>query len=77
LFKIAGEHALAERFRNCLKKTVVAAIGSTTQRSLEELGVKVDVVPREYTIEAMMEVLVHYMQKNDGKWMDGKGSKVG
>lgn len=61
LFKIAGEHVLAEKFRDCLGKRVVAAIGTTTQRSLEELGVKVDVVPKEYTIEAMMDALARYM----------------
>jgi len=68
LFKIAGEHVLAEKFKNSLEKTVVAAIGSTTQGSLEELGIKVDVVPKEYTIEAMMEALVRYMQKNNARW---------
>lgn len=68
LFKIAGEHALTEKLMNSLKKTIVTAIGSTTQRSLEELGVKVDVVPKEYTIEAMMKALVHYLQKNHARW---------
>lgn len=68
LFKIAGEHVLAEKFKNSLQKTIVTAIGSTTQGSLEELGIKVDVVPKEYTIEAMMEALVRYMQKNNARW---------
>ena len=67
LFKIAGEHVLVEKFKNSLQKTIVTAIGSTTQGSLEELGIKVDVVPKEYTIEAMMEALVRYMQKNN-RW---------
>ena len=61
LFKIADEHAPSKKFRDCLEKTVVVAIGPTTQRSLEELGVKVDVVPNEYTIEAMIEALARYM----------------
>lgn len=61
LFKIASEHAQADELRDCLKKTVVAAIGPTTQRTLEKLGLKVDVVPKEYTIEAMMEALECYM----------------
>ena len=61
LFKIADEHVPSKKFRDCLEKTVVVAIGSTTQRSLEELGVKVDVVPNEYTIEAMIEALARYM----------------
>jgi len=76
LFKIAAEHALAEKFRSYLEKTVVVAIGSTTQRSLEQLGAKVDVVPKEYTIEAMMKALVSYMQKNNAGGQSEKGSKT-
>ena len=63
-FKIASEYCLVHEFRNCLKKTVIVAIGPITQRTLEELGVKVDVVPREYTIEAMMDALVRYVCDN-------------
>lgn len=58
LFKIASEYALTHKFRKCLTKPVIAAIGPMTRRTLEELGVKVDVVPKEYTIEAMMDALV-------------------
>jgi uroporphyrinogen III methyltransferase/synthase len=61
LFKIASEYALTDEFRECLAKPVIAAIGPTTQRTLEELGVKVDVVPKEYTIEAMMDAVVRYV----------------
>ncbi|NIU84313.1 MAG: hypothetical protein GWN64_12780, partial [Candidatus Thorarchaeota archaeon] len=57
LFKIANKHLLADDLRSCLTKTVITAIGPVTRRTLEELGVKVDVVPGEYTIEAMMRAL--------------------
>lgn len=66
LFEIAGEHASAGELRRTLEKTVVAAIGPTTERTLEELGVKVDVVPKEYTIEAMMDALVHFIRHDGG-----------
>lgn len=61
LFKIASEYSLAHEFRKCLVKPVTVAIGPVTQRTLEELGVKVDVVPKEYTIEAMMDALVRHV----------------
>lgn len=61
LFKIASKHTLTEKLRNGLKKTIVVVIGPTTQRTLEELGLRVDVMPREYTIEGMMKALVSYM----------------
>lgn len=57
LFKIASEHLVADDLRSCLRKTVITAIGPVTRRTLEELGVKVDVVPGEYTIEAMVGAL--------------------
>jgi len=60
LFKIAREHVSIDDFTRCLRKTVVVAIGPTTKRTLEELGVKVDVVPEEYTIQSMMDSLVEY-----------------
>ena len=61
LFEIASKHALAEKLRNGLKKTIVVVIGPTTQRTLKKLGLRVDVMPKEYTIEGMMKALVSYM----------------
>lgn len=61
LFTIASEYAMIDEFRESLAKPIIAAIGSTTQRALEELGVKVDVVPKDYTIEAMMDAVVRHV----------------
>lgn len=61
LFKKACEHISADDLRKCLRKAVIAAIGPVTQKTLEELGIKVDVIPRKHTIEAMMDSLVHYI----------------
>lgn len=64
LFKIASEHITADDLRKCLRKTIITTIGPVTQRTLEDLGVKADVVPREYTVEAMMDSLVHYIRQS-------------
>ena len=40
-----------------LKKTKVCAIGPITARTLEEKGVNVDVMPKEYTVEACLEAI--------------------
>lgn len=62
LFKIAGQYIPAGDLRKRLGKVVIAAIGPATRRTLEELGVRVDVMPREYTIEAMTDSLVRFMR---------------
>jgi len=63
LFKIAEERNLSDKLGACLReKVVVAAIGPVTQRTLEELGVKVHVVPREYTVMAMVNALEGYLR---------------
>lgn len=60
LFKIASKHALADKLRNGLKKTFVVVIGPTTQRTIKKLRVRVDVMPRDYTVEGMIKALVNY-----------------
>lgn len=63
LFDVAHRHNLASRLKVCLEgKIVVATIGPVTQRALEELGVKVDVVPKEFTVNAMMKALSDYIK---------------
>lgn len=65
LFQIASQHSLDCKLQDSLgKKAIVAAIGPVTQRTLEQLGVRVDVTPKEYTIEAMIEALIHHMDNN-------------
>jgi uroporphyrinogen-III synthase len=46
-----------ERLIEGLKKTKVCAIGPITARTLEEKGVNVDVMPKEYTVEACLEAI--------------------
>ena len=64
LFQLAKTHALDERLRDSLnRRVVVAVIGPSTQRTLEKHGVKADVVPKEYTVEAMVDALLRYLDK--------------
>ena len=61
--EVLAERAFLKEFGGYLnRKMIVAVIGSLTQKTLEELGVKVDVAPEEYTVEAMIETLVNYFK---------------
>lgn len=65
LFRIAEEHKLTGELRTGLKgKVVVAAVGPVTHKTLEKLGVKVHVVPKEYTIEAMVDAFEDYLKSS-------------
>lgn len=63
LVKIASQHIPVDDLRKILGKTVIAAIGPVTRRTLEDLGVKVDVMPKDYTIEAMVDSLVNHVSR--------------
>jgi uroporphyrinogen-III synthase len=67
LFGVAGERSLSRELGACLReKVVVAAIGPVTKEALEELGVRVHVVPKKYTVEAMVAALEGYLKKLGG-----------
>ncbi len=57
LFKVAEDGHLVNALKASLKGVVVVAIGPKTKGTLEELGVSVDVVPTEYTVEGMVGAL--------------------
>jgi uroporphyrinogen III methyltransferase/synthase len=49
--------AIGKELKQGLKNVKVCAIGPITARTLEDFGIKVDVVPSEYTVEACLEAL--------------------
>jgi uroporphyrinogen-III synthase len=57
LVERAGELGLEAHLRRALEKAVVAAIGKPTAAELERLGVRVDVMPEEFTFEALLQAL--------------------
>src|SRR5213594_436505 len=46
-----------------LTHTVVACIGPITQKTVEEMGIRVDVVPRDYTIPGLTQAIVEYFNR--------------
>lgn len=64
IFKMLTEKASMENLREILaKKVTVVAIGPTTAEALAELGVKVDVVPKDYLFEEALSALSEYWRK--------------
>lgn len=65
IFKMITEKVSIEKIREILaKKVTVVAIGPTTAEALVELGVKVDVVPKDYMFENALDALAAYWRKN-------------
>ncbi len=63
LFKISKKYISNEKLRRVLNKTIIVSIGTVTKKALNKLGVKVDVVPRVFTIEAMLKSLSDYLSR--------------
>lgn len=49
--------------KSLLSGVAVACIGPITQRTAEELGIRVDVVSRDYTIPGLTEAIVEYFNR--------------
>lgn len=49
--------------KELLARTAVACIGPITQKTAEEKGIRVDIVPREYTIPGLTQAIVEYFSK--------------
>jgi uroporphyrinogen-III synthase len=55
LMRVAGDRG--RELRNYMNSSVVAAIGGSTRRAIEEQGVKVRLTPSVYTFSALVEAL--------------------
>jgi uroporphyrinogen-III synthase len=65
IFKMLTEKASMEHLREMLVSQVtVVAIGPTTAEALSELGVKVDVVPKDYLFEEALSSLAEYWKSD-------------
>jgi uroporphyrinogen-III synthase len=66
LFEVAAERGLEERLRRALKERadiVIVAVGPSTRDELNELGVRVDVVPEVSAMGAMMNALAEHVKR--------------
>jgi uroporphyrinogen III methyltransferase/synthase len=57
----------AKNLRQLLTATAVACIGPITQATAEEMGIRVDVVSRDYTVAGLTQAIVDYFEKAKGK----------
>ena len=53
-----------EQIKEWIAKTVVACIGPITARTAEEEGLKVGIIPEEYTIESLTGAIVRYFSES-------------
>lgn len=66
LFQIAKENGLEDNLKKAVNdQLLVVSIGPVTTKTLEDLGIKVQITPNEYTIDAMTDSLSKYFEKND------------
>ena len=54
-----------ETVKASLRKIVIASIGTTTRKVLEDLGFEVQVTPSEFTVEALAKEIASYFEKED------------
>ncbi len=52
----------SEDVKELLATVAVACIGPITQKTAEDKGIRVDVVPREYTVGGLTRSLVDYFK---------------
>jgi uroporphyrinogen III methyltransferase/synthase len=52
-----------KEYKSLLEGVVVACIGPVTAKTAEEYGIKIDIMPKEYTIPALVEAMVEYYKK--------------
>jgi uroporphyrinogen-III synthase len=65
-FKIAESHHLKESLQLSLNQhVIVVAVGPSTEKALEESGVKVDVMPKTYKMGAMVKALNDYIKQSE------------
>jgi uroporphyrinogen III methyltransferase/synthase len=50
-------------YKSLLDGVAVACIGPVTARTAEEYGMKTDIMPKEYTIPALVDAMVEYFKK--------------
>lgn len=62
LLSALGKSGDVSRGPRLLDKTVNACIGPITAQTAEEMGVRVDVVAREYTIKGLVEAIVEHFR---------------
>ena len=56
-----------------LKRVAIAVIGPVTAKAVENAGLKVDIMPKEATIEAMVEEIIKWISEEQDRRFNEKG----
>jgi uroporphyrinogen-III synthase len=59
----ARKHYTDEEVDDMLDCAVIAAIGEPTQKTLEDMGVRVDIVPKKATFEDLLQAVKEGLKK--------------
>ncbi len=51
-----------KEYKTVLKGAVIACIGPVTAKTADEYGIKTDIMPKDYTIPALVEAMVEYFK---------------
>jgi len=51
-----------KEYKTVLKGAVIACIGPVTAKTADEFGIKTDIMPKDYTIPALVEAMVEYFK---------------
>lgn len=71
LFQMLRRHLSEDKLRNLLNnKSTIVAIGPLTAKTLHELKVKVDVIPKRYLFEEALFALAQYWNTHKGSIID-------
>jgi uroporphyrinogen III methyltransferase / synthase len=52
-----------KEYKSLLDGVVVACIGPVTAKTAEEYGMRIDIMPNEYTIPAFVDAMVDFFKK--------------
>ncbi len=52
-----------KEYKTLMQGVVVACIGPVTAKTAEEYGMKIDIMPKEYTIPALVDAMAEYFKK--------------
>jgi uroporphyrinogen III methyltransferase/synthase len=63
LSDVRQSQGIASSLTDVLAQLTVACIGPATAKAADSLGVRVDIIPEEHTIEGMCEALQKYLNK--------------
>jgi len=76
LFSVAVMNQLKGSLNDSLRKVLVVAIGPPTRKTLEEYGVKVEIMPDVYKMGPMLKALESYLEDTQAGGLNSKDGRL-